>query len=288
MVNRFTQKAQKALAAALSFANELGHSYVGTEHLLLGLISQKESIASRILTLRGANEAKLKQSIIDYVGIGLRGDISSDDMTPRLRHIIESAAVEAERSKTNYVGTEHLLIALMNRKDSIAVRLLESEGVSSSEIKSDLAAYVGSAPYRSKEEAHRDDESKKSKKQVLCAYGKDLTSLAAQGKTDPVLCRQKETERIIRILCRRTKNNPCLIGEPGVGKTAVVEGLAERISSGNVPDELKSKRIITLDISSMLAGAKYRGEFEDRIKAIIDEVQKNPDIILFVQRTQSG
>ncbi len=282
MVNKFTQKAQKALTYALTVADELGHSYVGTEHLLLGLLAQKESIAARILTLRGASESKLRQSIIDYVGKGNKGGVCSDDMTPRLRNIIESAAAEAEKSRIRYVGTEHLLIALINRRDSIAFRLLEAQGVCCTEIKADLAAYVGSAPSRQKEDSTREEETKKSKKHPLLAYGKDLTEAAMQGKTDPVLCRESETERLIRILCRRSKNNPCLVGEPGVGKTAVVEGLAERIALGKVPDELKKKRIITLDISSMIAGAKYRGEFEDRIKAAVDAVQKDKNIILFV------
>ncbi len=282
MVNKFTQKAQSALEAALSFSRELGHSYIGTEHLLLGLLTQKESIASRILTLRGADEKSIKKSIIDYVGIGSVGSVGADDMTPRLRVIIENAALEAQKSRVRYVGTEHLLCALMNRCDSIAVRLLEAEGISSSEIKSDLAAYLGSAPTRQREEFGKEEDGKKSKKQNLLLYGKDLTALAADGKCDPVLCREKETERLIRILCRRGKNNPCIIGEPGVGKTAVVEGLAERIVSGNVPPELCDKRIITLDISAMIAGAKYRGEFEDRIKGVAEEVKQNPNIILFV------
>ncbi len=284
MVNKFTQKAQMALSAALSAAEELGHSYIGTEHLLLGLMSQKESIAARILTLRGADEKKLRQSIIDYMGIGTKSPVSAEDMTPRLRHIIENASLEAQQGKIRYVGTEHLLVSLINRRDSVAVRLLEAEGVSCSEVKSDLAAYLGSAPHRQSEELSADDSgsSKKGKKQTLLLYGRDLTELAAQGKCDPVLCRERETERLIRILCRRSKNNPCIIGDPGVGKTAVVEGLAERIARGDVPAELCDKKIITLDISSMIAGAKYRGEFEDRIKGVIEEVRQNPSIILFV------
>ena len=282
MINKFTQKAQKAIAYALSFAQDMGHSYVGTEHLLLGLITQKESIASRTLYLKGATEEKLKKAIIDYMGIGTKGSISAEEMTPRLRNIIESAASQAETARCKYVGTEHLLIALLNRHDCIAVRLLESQGISINEVKSELSAYIGSSPLYVKEEAAYAEEGKKSKKQGLMLYGKDLTAAAAQGRIDPVLCRDKETQRLIRILCRRSKNNPCLIGEPGVGKTAVVEGLAERISEGNVPEALKNKKIITLDISSMIAGAKYRGEFEDRIKSVIEEVRKNPDIILFV------
>ena len=283
MVNKFTQKAADALSYAAKVAEELGHSYIGTEHLLLGLIVQKECIASRILTLRGATESGLRQTIKDYMGIGRKSDLCKEDMTPRLVQIIESASVESEHSGTRFVGTEHLLVALINRKDCVAVKLLEASGVCISQIKSDIASYIGSSAVRAREVASRvDDEAKKPKKSSLLLYGKDLTAEAANGSTDPVFCREEELARITRILCRRSKNNPCLIGEPGVGKTAVVEGLAQRISSGLVPDELKTKRIITLDISSMLAGAKYRGEFEDRIKNVIDEAKRDTDIILFV------
>ena len=283
MVNKFTQKAQGALSSALRIAEELGHSYIGTEHLLLGLISQKESIAARILVLRGASEAKLKKGVIEYMGVGSKSSISTNDMTPRLHLIIENAAREAEKNRAGYVGTEHLLSALLNRRDCVALRLLEEQGVSVSEIRADLAAFIGSAPSRAKEgQARSDEQTKKSKKSPLYSFGKDLTELAREGKTDPVLCRDTETERLIRILCRRTKNNPCLIGEPGVGKTAIVEGLAERIATGKVPPELCEKKIITLDISSMIAGAKFRGEFEDRIKGVIEEVKNDPTIILFV------
>ena len=283
MVNKFTQKAQGALSSALKIAEELGHSYVGTEHLLLGLISQKESIASRILVLRGAVETKLKKGLCDYVGVGTKSNVSPSDMTPRLHLIIENASREAEKIGPRYIGTEHLLAALLSRRDCVAIKLLEDQGVSIADVRADLAAFIGSAPGRTREAQSRaDEQAKKSKKSPLLAYGKDLTELARLGKTDPVLCRDIETERLIRILCRRTKNNPCLIGEPGVGKTAVVEGLAERIASGRVPAELCDKKIITLDISSMIAGAKFRGEFEDRIKGVVDEVKSDPSIILFV------
>ena len=283
MINRFTQKAEGALASALDIARELGHSYVGSEHLLLGLMAQKDSIAARILALRGASEAAIKKSIGDSTGIGSYSNISSEDMTPRLREIIEAAAGEAEHSSIRYVGTEHLLFALLCRRDCAAVRLLERTKVSISELKNDLVAFLGNTPAKQKESAAKPDEQgKKTKKSTLLLYGKDLTELARLGRTDPVLCRDGESERIIRILCRRTKNNPCLIGEPGVGKTAIVEGLAQRIATHSVPPELADKKIITLDISAVIAGAKFRGEFEDRIKAVIEEVRSDPSIILFV------
>ena len=283
MVNKFTQKARSALSSALSIAEELGHSYIGTEHLLLGLIGESESIASRILTNRGADPSKIKNSIIEYMGVGTKSTVSPEDMTPRLHFIIESAARESEKNRIKYVGTEHLLSALLNRRDCVALRLLENEGVCISEVKADLAAYLGSSPYKhSDSPSPTDEKTQKAKKGSLLSYGKDLTEAARQGLTDPVLCRHQETARLIRILCRRTKNNPCLIGEPGVGKTAIVEGLAHSIAYGKVPPELLNKRIITLDISSMIAGAKFRGEFEDRIKNVIDEVKSDPSIILFV------
>ena len=283
MINKFTQKAQSALSAALNIAEELGHSYIGTEHLLLGLLSEKDSIAARILTLRGADSIKIKKSVTDYIGIGSKSDVTSSDMTPRLHFLIEGAAREAEKSGLKYVGTEHLLAALITRRDCVALRLMEAEGICIADIKADLTAYLGSAPYKHREgPSSADDTQKKNKKSSLLSYGKDLTESARAGLTDPVLCRERETDRLIRILCRRSKNNPCLIGEPGVGKTAVVEGLAERIVTGRVPGELLDKRIITLDISAMIAGAKFRGEFEDRIKNVIDEVRNDPSIILFV------
>ena len=283
MINKFTQKAANALKASLLLAQELGHSYVGTEHLLLGLVTQKDSIAARILALKGATENKIKQTVIDCMGTGAKSNLCTDDMTPRLRRIIESTSHEAEKSGVKYIGTEHLLAALLNQRECVGVRLLESIGINVPEIKSELSVYLGSCAYRGRESASKEDtEAKKSKKSPFSLYGKDLTAAALQGDTDPVLCREDEMQRIIRILCRRSKNNPCLVGEPGVGKTALVEGLAERISSGHVPKELINKKIITLDISSMIAGAKYRGEFEDRIKSVIEEAKRDTNIILFV------
>lgn len=280
MVNRFTQRAQSSLNFSLKIARESGHSYVGTEHLLLGLLSEKESIAYKILTSRGAKLAKLKQALIDYVGCGSKSDVTAADMSPRLARTIENASQEALRSGARLIGSEHLLSALIAQKDSVGARLLESEGIILSELKADLALYLGAPSQQSSQRG--EEEQKRGRFRSLSLYGKDITSSARLNFTDPVVGRESELQRLVRILCRRQKNNPCLIGEPGVGKTALVEGLASLMVRGGVPDELKDKRIISLDLPSMLAGAKYRGEFEDRMKNIIEEVKRAGDVILFI------
>ncbi len=281
MANKFTQKAENTISGSLALARELGHSYIGTEHLLVSLASEKDSISSRILCAKGADGEKLKQSVIDYVGLGNTSRLSADDMTPRLRRILEYASDEATRSGTKYIGTEHLLTALLNQRDCVGARLLESEGIPLSELKAELTAYLGSSPNRASTK-QSEDEGKKSKRSALRLYGKDLSAIAENGGIDPVIGREEETERLVRILCRRQKNNPCVIGDPGVGKTAIVEGLAQRIADGRVPRELSGKRIIALDIPSMIAGAKYRGEFEERMKSVIEETKKDTQIILFI------
>ncbi len=280
MVNKFTQRAQSALNLALSSARELGHSYVGTEHLLLGLIGEKESISHKVLTVNGAKHSRLRQALIDYVGTGTKKDISASDMSPRLARTIESASEEALRSGARLIGTEHLLSALINQRDAVGTRLLESEGISLSELRASLVGYIGAYDMQSAQRSA--DEPKRNKLRALATYGKDLTSSARLKFTDPLIGRENELSRLVRILCRRQKNNPCLIGEPGVGKTALIEGLASLIASGRVPDSLKDKRIISLDLPSMLAGAKYRGEFEDRMKSIIEEIKRAGDVILFI------
>ena len=280
MVNKFTQRAQSSLNLSLQIARELGHSYVGTEHLLLGILTEKESIAYKILTSHGAKLNKLKQDLIDYVGTGTKSNVTAADMSPRLARTIESASAEAGRLGAKLIGSEHLLLALINQKDAVGTRLLESSGVVISEIKAELSSYLGTLP--SQTAPLRDEDTKKPRYKALTTFGKDLTASARLNFCDPLVGREAELLRLIRILCRRQKNNPCLIGEPGVGKTALVEGLASYITKGNVPDELKDKRIISLDIPSMLAGAKYRGEFEDRMKNIIEEVKRAGDVILFI------
>ncbi len=289
MTNRFTQKAQNVLNYALRAASAMGHTYIGSEHLLLGLLAETSGVAAHYLTERGADAEKIKRAVEEMAGIGSPTPLSASDMTPRTKNIIEASLYESQKNGQDYIGTEHLLLALLGEEDCVAVRLLESLGISVADLRQDILTFLGSAQ-ANREETERTNrfggaESRASgadSAPTLKSFGRDLTAMAKEGKIDPVIGRETETERVIQILSRRTKNNPCLIGEPGVGKTAVVEGLAERIVAGNVPENLRSKSIITLDIASMIAGAKYRGEFEERFKNVMEEVRKNPNLILFI------
>lgn len=281
----FTKKAQNALNRALYVASEMGHTCVGSEHLLLGLLSEKDGIAARVLEERGVTYDKIKQMIEDNVGVGQYSNLTAADITPRTKKIIESSAGIAVTMGNGYIGTEHLLLAMCDENECFAVRLITEAGISVADIKRDVMSYFGGDDVKESGTAsHNQKKADEGLKDAptLSQYGRNLCKMAKEGKIDPIIGRDNETGRVIQILSRRTKNNPCLIGEPGVGKTAVVEGLAQRITDGSVPETLRDKVIVTLDISSMIAGAKYRGEFEERMKNVMDEVRKNPQIVLFI------
>ena len=283
--NGFTSKANDALNLAINSAEVLGHTYVGSEHLLLGLLKIGSGVASAVLNKNGVTPEKIEQLIRAKIGCGTPTKLSPDYFTPRAKKVIEVAMNGCSNMGKKYVGTEHLLIAILSEGDNYAIRFLNELGVDVAMLTSEALSASGIEPgadNRTKEQKESD-----AKTPTLLKYGRDLTAEAKEGKIDPVIGREKEIERVIQILCRRTKNNPCLIGEPGVGKTAVVEGLAQQIASGNVPEILSGKRLITLDLTGMVAGTKYRGDFEERIKAVIDEVTKSKNIILFIDEVHT-
>ena len=286
--NGFTQKANNALNLAIESAEEMGHTYIGTEHVLLGLLKEKSGVAAVALGELGVTAEELEQLMRQKIGTGVRSAIALDDLTPRTKRVLQVAVMQAARLGHNYVGTEHLLLALLGEGDSYAMLFLEALGARPSDVMHRLGNVLGSEDLEAEEEdsstlpsAKTGSKGKKGTK-TLEQFGRDLTAVAAQGGVDPVIGRQAEIERVIQILSRRTKNNPCLTGEPGVGKTAVVEGLAAAIASGNVPELLKGKRVIALDLTGMIAGTKYRGDFEERIKNAIEEVRRAGNIILFI------
>lgn len=292
--NKFTERAQTAINLAAESAMELGHNYVGTEHLLLGLIKEGEGVAAKILEANNINESNVTEKIDELVGMGEPTNIQPAGFTPRTKYVLEHSYNESRRFGHNYIGTEHILISILRERDSVAVRILSELGASAQGLFNDIVNTLssgesdmggmemggyGSAPQSGhKPGAH----GKKNDCPTLMKYGRDLTQMAKDGALDPIIGRDKEIQRVIQILSRRTKNNPCLTGEPGVGKTAVAEGLAQQIASGKVPEILKNKRVISLDISSMIAGAKYRGEFEDRLKKVMEEINRAGNIILFI------
>ena len=278
MMQRFTDDAQRVLSFAQEAALELGHDYVGTEHILIGLIKVKNGVAAKALNELGLSAETIIEDVEEHIGRGNK-KVSSVYMTPRVKHVLELAVEVANHMNHNYVGTEHILLGLLSDGGGVAVGLLRNHNIRASDIVEVIRDILGSSGRTSHNSEDNQDSSSLGD---IADFGTDLNESAKQGKIDPVIGRDKEITRVIQILSRRTKNNPVLIGEPGVGKTAIAEGLAQRIVNGNVPEILRNKRIISLSISSMLAGAKYRGEFEERLKKAIDEVQKHDDMIIFI------
>ena len=283
MYNKLTKTAENALSEAVKLAKKMGHTYVGTEHLLLGLLSEKGCIASKILVSRGIEIDTVSDMIEEAMGFGEVSDVSSKDMSARAKAVISNASVEAMKYSSPCVGTEHILLSLMTESDSTAYRIISAHGAKLSELYTDIMAFIDNGGCE-KNVFSKEKKTKAYLKDMptVKQYGKNLNEEALKGKFDPVIGREEEMQRVIQILSRRNKNNPCLIGKAGVGKTAIAEGLALKIVNGDVPQDLENKVIFSVDMSAMLAGAKYRGEFEDRMKNIISEVSKNPCVILFI------
>ena len=308
MNDKFTQSAKNVLENTLNIARNFGHTYVGSEHLLLGILMEKNCGAAKILENRGIMFENVRAQVMSISGMGEKVNTAPAEMTPRTKSIIAASLYEAQSLFHNYIGTEHILMALLQESECVAIKILNAEGANIELIYNDILNYFQSQEYASSAKpmgggdfitgmgvppfgknspfstANPANPNKKNinNTPVLNQYGKDLTMLAEQGKLDPIIGRNGEMERVVQILSRRTKNNPCLIGEPGVGKTAVVEGLAQRICDKNVPDTLINKRVVTLDLSGMIAGAKYRGEFEERLKNVMEEIKKSTNVIIFI------
>lgn len=287
--NGFTEKANEALNLAINGAEMLGHTYVGSEHLLLGLLRVGSGVAASLLNKNGVTAESIEELLRMEIGVGTPTKLSPDYFTPRAKRVIEVAMTGCSNLGKKYVGTEHLLIGILSEGDNYAIKFLNSLGVNVNELASQALKASGLDSNSMSDAGGYGSEAKAadSKTPTLSKYGRDLTEEAKNGKIDPVIGRDKEIERVIQILCRRTKNNPCLIGEPGVGKTAIVEGLAKRIAEGDVPEILLDKRLFSLDLTGMVAGTKYRGDFEERIKSVIDEVTKSKDVILFIDEVHT-
>ena len=294
MAANFTKKAYEVIQSSAQLASQMGHSYIGTEHLLLALAHVKDSVASKALEMQGVTENDIRRRIEELVGTdtNVQTELTQNDFTPRTKKTIQKCYETAYSMGTNYIGTEHILISLISENDvlsgqSYAVRILSALGVNPQKLIDDIMEMLGEGGDDSMQSAKPFGKGAKGAKgdggtPTLNGFGRDFTQMASDNKFDPVVGRDKEIERVIQILSRRTKNNPCLTGDPGVGKTAIVEGLAQKIASGDVPEILKNKRVVSLDISSLIAGSKYRGEFEERMKKVMEEVTAVGNVILFI------
>jgi len=282
----FTEKANIALNRAIEIAENMGHAYVGSEHLLAGLLADNTTVAGAVLSGKGITAEQIQTLLKNVIGIGIPTVLTPADFTPRCKHIVELAIANTGMQGNSYVGTEHLLMAIMSEGECCAADFMSQLGINPNDIFNQINYVIGGAPIQNNAiksgAGNSPIKNGNSTTPTLDQFGRDLTQMAHQNKIDPVIGRQIEIERVIQILSRRTKNNPCLIGEPGVGKTAIAEGLALKIASSEVPEPLRDKRVVTLDLTGMVAGTKYRGDFEERIKAAIDEVKNAGDVILFI------
>ena len=282
----FSRRAQNALNSSVLAAKQLGHTYIGTEHFLLGILNEGDCAGAKILAKQKVSYEKVRDEILGIVGRGSQSNVSARDMTPRCKKVIENSASIAQKFEHGFIGTEHLLLSLLQESDSVACLILDNIGCRVADVIKEIYNFLSSGSdlgdgKKDNIKAQKGNDALDNAP-TLSSYGRNLSALASEGKLDPIIGRDEETQRVIQILSRRTKNNPCLIGEPGVGKTAVAEGLAQKIVSGDVPDMLKGKTVFTLDLASLIAGSKYRGEFEERLKNILEEVKKNSNIIIFI------
>jgi len=273
---KFSERARRVLTLAQEEAQNFNHNYIGTEHILLGLVREDEGVAAKVLTNLGVGLNRVRSAVEFIIGRGEKPSSGQVGLTPRAKRVIELAIDEARRLDNNYIGTEHLLLGLLSEGEGVAAHVLDSFGITLEQARNETAHFLSQGAPKSRLTRAA------SRTPVLDQLGIDLTTAARAGKLDPVIGRTKEISRIIQILSRRTKNNPALIGEPGVGKTAIVEGLAHRIVAGDVPETLEEKRIITLDMGALVAGTKYRGEFEERLKKIVEEIKTAGNCVLFV------
>src|SRR4051812_28781392 len=275
---KFTERARKVLTLAQEEAQRFNHNYIGTEHLLLGLVREGDGVAARVLNNLGVELNKVRSAVEFIIGRGDRTVLGEIGLTPRAKKVIELAVDEARRLNHHYIGTEHLLLGLVREGEGIAAGVLESLGVNLERVRAETTRILSQSMPQGQHSGSRTP----TRTPTVDQLGMDLTAAARAGKLDPVIGRGKEIERVIQILSRRTKNNPVLIGEPGVGKTAIAEALAHRIVAGEVPETLQGKRLLTLDIGSLVAGTKYRGEFEERLKKVIDEIKTSGNCVLFI------
>src|SRR5678809_1401513 len=288
-MSNFTPRAQQVLALARKEADRFNHNFVGTEHLLLGLIKLGQGVAVNVLQKLGLDLETVRMEVEKQVGTGPdQKMIGNIPYTPRVKKVLALAAKEAKALNHTYVGTEHILLGLLREGDGVAARVLKNLDVDIEQTRQEILKELDPNFNAQDEQTGSEGQEKTTEKKgevktpALKAFGRDLTEIARKGEMDPVIGRRNEIERVIQILCRRTKNNPVLLGEAGVGKTAIVEGLAQEIAKGNVPEILRDKRVITLDLALMVAGTKYRGQFEERIKAVMDEIRRAKNIILFI------
>src|SRR5262245_42942943 len=289
MFDRFTDRAKKVMSFARQEAQRFNHEYIGTEHILLGLVQEGSGVAANVLKNMSIDLEKIRQEVEKIVKTGpSMVTMGQLPFTPRAKKVLELSMEEASALSHNYIGTEHLLLGLIKENEGIAAQVLLNLGVKLEDVREEVLEFLGADTSEEEDEespiegAGGGASGGKSKTPALDAFGRDLTDLARQGKLDVVIGRNNEIERVIQILSRRTKNNPVLLGEPGVGKTAIVEGLAQRIIDNEVPELLRNKRIVVLDLALMVAGTKYRGQFEERIKAVMTEVRRVRDVVLFI------